>query len=85
MKVGLSWICQNPCNNLNGQDVYPHEVCLATQSEALGYDFTPSLGNHFTGHTRCRDVIQGIALMAGKAGKDKLGSLAESTLWNRHK
>ena len=76
MKVGLSCIFQNPWNNLNDHDVYQHEVRIASQAEALGYDSIWGVEHHFTGYTMCPDVIQWLSFIAGKTERVELGSMA---------
>ena len=82
MKVGLSCIFQNPWNNLNDHDVYQHEVHIASQAEALGYDSIWGVEHHFTGYTMCPDVIQWLTFMAGKTEKVELGSMAVILPWH---
>ncbi|MBQ0719340.1 MAG: LLM class flavin-dependent oxidoreductase [Gammaproteobacteria bacterium] len=82
MKVGLSCIFQNPWNNLNDHDVYQHEVRIASQAEALGYDSIWGVEHHFTGYTMCPDVMQWLSFIAGKTEKVGLGSMAVILPWH---
>ncbi len=82
MKVGLSCIFQNPWNNLNDHDVYQHEVRIASQAEALGYDSIWGVEHHFTGYTMCPDVIQWLSFIAGKTERVELGSMAVILPWH---
>jgi alkanesulfonate monooxygenase SsuD/methylene tetrahydromethanopterin reductase-like flavin-dependent oxidoreductase (luciferase family) len=82
MKVGLSCIFQNPWNNLNDFDVYQHEIKMAEQAEALGYDSIWGVEHHFTGYTMCPDVTQWLTFVAGKTEKVALGSMAVILPWH---
>lgn len=82
MKVGLSCIFQNPWDNLNDLDVYQHEVRMAEQAEALGYDSIWGVEHHFTGYTMCPDVTQWLSYVAGKTEKVELGTMAVILPWH---
>lgn len=82
MKVGLSCIFQNPWNNLDDYEVYQHEVHMAEQAEALGYDSIWGVEHHFTGYTMCPDVTQWLSYLAGKTEKVGLGSMAVILPWH---
>lgn len=90
MKAGMTVFFQHP-DFLVEQDepigipdrqVYRHNLAMAEQAEAVGYDSVWSVEHHFTGYTMVPDVTQMLAYLAAKTSRIQIGSAAVILPWH---
>ncbi|PXY22994.1 hypothetical protein BAY60_23600 [Prauserella muralis] len=67
---------------LSDEDMYHHELDLAVEADALGYDSVWVVEHHFSDYSLCPDNFVVLAHLAGRTSRIKLGTAAVILPWN---
>jgi alkanesulfonate monooxygenase SsuD/methylene tetrahydromethanopterin reductase-like flavin-dependent oxidoreductase (luciferase family) len=81
MKVGVQLVFQNH-KDYSDRDMYKHELRLAIDSEAMGYDTLWPVEHHFFDYSMCPDNLQYLSYVAARTEKLELGTAAIIVPWN---
>lgn len=82
MEVGMSVVFQTQGYGLTDQQVIQHELEIAKEAEAQGFDSIWATEHHFTGYEMTPSPVQFLTYMAGVTTKLKLGTMAIIVAWH---
>lgn len=82
MHVGMGTFFQNLDQASSDVEVYKHELALADQAEALGFDSVWAAEHHFTDYIMCPNVAQFLTYVAARTRRVRLGSMVMVLPWH---
>ena len=82
MHVGKSINIQNLDGKLSDAEIFLHEVELAVEAEAQGFDAIWTAEHHFNGYHMVPNVLQLLTYLAGRTSRVRLGSMSVILPWH---
>jgi alkanesulfonate monooxygenase SsuD/methylene tetrahydromethanopterin reductase-like flavin-dependent oxidoreductase (luciferase family) len=81
MNLGVQLVIQNH-EDYDDRETFQHELRLAIEAEAMGFDVLWPVEHHFRDYSMCPDNMQYLSYVAAKTSTLKLGTGAIIVPWN---